>query len=186
MDWMPQAIRDGIVVILIISGPLVLAAAAIGLLVGILQAATQVQEQTIGSALKIVGVFALLIMGGFWMFKYLNNYTYRTLSTAFNLVPRQTRKVIPANSRLDDIYAPPGGKPKKLQVLEPEKLENDFLEAGVPAGAMLLGSPNLPGIPKTEKVRAAAPERPPQPAKPKPLGQGYQMLRGFPGAETEE
>lgn len=96
MDWMPQAVRDGIIVILVVSGPVVLVAAAIGLLVGILQAATQVQEQTIGSALKILGVFLLIIVSGYWMFGYINQYTKRTLQTAFTFVPHQTKKVLSA------------------------------------------------------------------------------------------
>ena len=101
---MPQAVRDGIIVVLIISGPLVLAAAFIGLLIGILQAATQVQEQTIGSALKIIGVFTLIIFAGFWMYQYLNQYTLRTFTTAFTVVPHRTQKVIPPGAKEDEDF----------------------------------------------------------------------------------
>ena len=100
MDWMPQAVRDGIIVVLVISGPLVMAAAFIGLVVGILQAATQVQEQTIGSALKIIGVFGIMIFAGFWMYQYLNQYTSRSLSAAFTSVTRQTQKARKENAFL--------------------------------------------------------------------------------------
>ncbi len=95
MDWMPQAIRDGIFTVLFISGPLVILAAAIGLVIGILQAATQVQEQTLGSAVKILGVFLALIVFGFYMFQYLKQYSSQTISRAFNLIPSLSSHPLP-------------------------------------------------------------------------------------------
>jgi flagellar biosynthesis protein FliQ len=87
MDWMPQAIREGIFTILLISGPLVILAAGLGLTIGILQAATQVQEQTLGSAVKIIGLFIAIIVFGFYMFSYMKNYTEKNIMRAFKMVP---------------------------------------------------------------------------------------------------
>jgi len=87
MDWMPQAIREGILTVIFISGPLVLLAASIGLTIGVIQAATQVQEQTLGSAAKILGIFLALIIFGFYIFQYLKNYAEQNISKAFTLVP---------------------------------------------------------------------------------------------------
>ena len=141
---MPNAIRDGIMVILIISGPLVLAAAFIGLIVGILQAATQVQEQTIGSALKIIGIFTLIIIGGFWMFQYLNQYTSKTISTAFTVVPHLSQKVIPRGGKEKRI----GKIPENIfEVEPPEKIESKIPEAGNVPGVPYLGRPNPPKLP---------------------------------------
>ena len=180
MDWMPQAIRDGIVVVLIISGPLVLAAAFIGLLVGILQAATQVQEQTIGSALKIIGVFAIIIFAGFWMYQYLNQYTARTLSSAFTFVPRQTQKVIPRHTsdkeneedKFNVQFEGESETGKPLKVIPPEKLEENLPKGGIPAGVPYLGAPEIPKSPPVSKLLPPTlPELPKQPAKPNlPLG----------------
>ncbi len=100
MDWMPQAIRDGIFTVLFISGPLVLLAAALGLVIGIIQAATQVQEQTLGSAVKILGVFLALIVFGFYMFQYLKQYTSQTISRAFNMVPGLSSHPLPPKKLL--------------------------------------------------------------------------------------
>ena len=164
MDWMPQAVRDGIIVVLIISGPLVLAAAAIGLVVGILQAATQVQEQTIGSALKIIGVFGLIILSGFWMFQYLNQYTTRTLSTAFTIIPHRTQKVVPANAKGDkDFKNQFEGQP--LRVEPPEKIETTFPEAGLPPGVPYVGKPSTPKIPPSAS-KLLPPENPTIPSQP--------------------
>ena len=101
MDWMPQAIREGIFTILFISGPLVVLAAALGLAVGILQAATQVQEQTLGSAVKVIGLFIALIIFGFYMFQYMSKYTTDSINKAFKLVPTLTAKVLPRRNFLE-------------------------------------------------------------------------------------
>lgn len=159
MNWMPQAIRDGIIVVLVISGPLVLAAAFIGLIIGVLQAATQVQEQTIGSAVKIIGVFALIIFAGFWMFQYLNQYTSKTLATAFTFVPRQTQKVIPRHISADEefgeiqteeINLEPFEKP--LSITPPEKIETKLPAGGIPGEIHYLGAPEPNKLPDVSKI----------------------------------
>ncbi len=101
MDWMPQAIREGIFTILFISGPLVILAAALGLAVGVLQAATQVQEQTLGSAVKVIGLFIALIIFGFYMFQYMSRYATDSINKAFKLVPTLTAKVLPRRNFLE-------------------------------------------------------------------------------------
>lgn len=79
-------LREGIMTILIVAGPIIIAAAAVGLLIGILQAATQIQDQTIPSALKLIGVMVLLIFLGVWMFSYLTRFTEKTIGKAFSMV----------------------------------------------------------------------------------------------------
>ena len=100
MDWMPQAIREGIFTIVFISGPLVVLAAVLGLSVGVVQAATQIQEQTLASAVKIIGLFLALIVFGFYMFQYLKQYATENISKAFSLVPRLGRYVKPRKNFL--------------------------------------------------------------------------------------
>lgn len=160
MNWLPEAVRDGIIVVLIVSGPLVLAAAAIGLVIGILQAATQVQEQTIGSALKIIGVFAIIIFAGFWMYQYLNQYTSRTLSTAFTFVPRQTQKVIPKNLKDEEINklfeekikAEPIELGKTLKVAPPEEIETKLPGGGIAPSIPTLGAPDIVRPPSISNI----------------------------------
>ena len=147
MDWMPNAVRDGIIVVLIISGPIVIVAALIGLIVGVLQAATQVQEQTIGSALKIIGVFLLIILVGFWMYQYLNNYTSRTISTAFSIVPRQSQKVLPPDKEEGFIKEEKVKTPAELKVLPPKEIESQTEQGVIPQGVPALGAPQIPKRP---------------------------------------
>lgn len=101
MEWMPQAIREGIFTILFISGPLVILAAGLGLSVGIIQAATQVQEQTLGSAVKIIGLFIAIIVFGFYMFGYLRNYATENINRAFRLVPQLGDYIMPRRNFLE-------------------------------------------------------------------------------------
>ena len=64
MEILLEYLAKGFLIMLSISMPCVLVAAGIGLIVGILQAVTQVQEQTIAAAPKILGVFLVIIIGG--------------------------------------------------------------------------------------------------------------------------
>lgn len=87
----------GFLIMLAISMPCVLVAAGIGLVVGILQAVTQVQEQTIAAAPKILGVFLVLVIGGLGFVKLLTNLVQEGMVLAFNTVPKADEFVLDAN-----------------------------------------------------------------------------------------
>ncbi|MGU8077171.1 EscS/YscS/HrcS family type III secretion system export apparatus protein [Burkholderia pyrrocinia] len=53
--------------VVLVSGPVVLAALVVGILVGIAQAVTQVQDQSIGYGIKIAVVLLVLVIFGGWM-----------------------------------------------------------------------------------------------------------------------
>ncbi|QAS50985.1 flagellar biosynthesis protein FliQ [Halobacillus litoralis] len=59
--------KEGIYTVLLISGPLLILALAVGLIVSIFQATTQIQEQTLAFIPKIVAVMIGLIVFGPWM-----------------------------------------------------------------------------------------------------------------------
>jgi flagellar biosynthetic protein FliQ len=54
--------RDGIVTFLKVAGPLMTVALAVGLVVSLLQALTQIQEQTLIYVPKILAVFAAMML----------------------------------------------------------------------------------------------------------------------------
>lgn len=58
---------EALLLILIMSGPPILFASIIGLFVAIFQAATQIQEQTLSFAVKLVAVMATVILMGNWL-----------------------------------------------------------------------------------------------------------------------
>ena len=67
--------REALLLTLILSAIPVLAAMAIGLLVSVFQAATQIQEQTLTFVPKIVVSFAALAIAGTWMLQQLISFT---------------------------------------------------------------------------------------------------------------
>ena len=73
MEVLLEYLAKGFMTMLAISMPCVLVAAVIGLIVGIIQAVTQVQEQTIAAAPKIFAVFLVIIIGGMGFIKLLTN-----------------------------------------------------------------------------------------------------------------
>lgn len=94
MEYLMEYMARGFVVMLIISMPCVLVAALIGLIIGILQAVTQVQEQTIAAAPKILAVFLVIIIGGLGYVKILSNFTSEGMSVAFNVIPKNDTYVL--------------------------------------------------------------------------------------------
>ena len=56
--------EQALLLVLALSAPAVLTALVVGLLVSVLQAATQIQEQTLAAAFKIVAVFMVVLMTG--------------------------------------------------------------------------------------------------------------------------
>jgi type III secretion protein S len=62
-----QSSYQALIMILIISGPPIIVASVLGLFVAIIQAATQIQEQTFSFAIKLVAVIATIMMMGGWI-----------------------------------------------------------------------------------------------------------------------
>lgn len=67
--------RHALEVTLLLSMPVLLAALAIGLVVGIFQAATQINEATLSFIPKLVGIALVLMMLGSWMLQVITGYT---------------------------------------------------------------------------------------------------------------
>ena len=97
MEMLVEYLAKGFMTMLSISMPCVLVAAAIGLIVGIIQAVTQVQEQTISAAPKIFAVFLVIIIGGLGFIKLLTNLFQEGAALAFNGVSKSENYVLPAN-----------------------------------------------------------------------------------------
>ena len=95
MEPLMEYMARGFVIMLLISMPCVLVAALIGLVVGILQAVTQVQEQTIAAAPKILAVFLVIVIGGYGFVSLLTNFTTEGFSLAFNVLPKSDSYVLP-------------------------------------------------------------------------------------------
>lgn len=97
MEVLIEYLAKGFLLMLTISMPCVLVAAGIGLVVGILQAVTQVQEQTIAAAPKILGVFLVIVIGGIGFINLLKGFVMDGMSIAFNLISKNDSYVLPAD-----------------------------------------------------------------------------------------
>jgi flagellar biosynthesis protein FliQ len=71
-------------VTLLLSAPLLLVALAVGLLVGVFQAATQINEMTLSFIPKLAAMATTIVIAGPWMLKIIVSYT-REL---FESIPR--------------------------------------------------------------------------------------------------
>ena len=60
-------VQQAILLTVLVSAPPIVAALAVGLVLAVFQALTQIQEQTIQMAAKIVAVFGAILMFGYWM-----------------------------------------------------------------------------------------------------------------------
>lgn len=64
-----------ITVVIMASGPLLLVALVVGLVVSIFQATTQIQEQTLSFVPKIIAVLLAIVFFGPWMLTKVVTYT---------------------------------------------------------------------------------------------------------------
>ncbi|HRP35845.1 MAG TPA: flagellar biosynthesis protein FliQ [Gammaproteobacteria bacterium] len=73
--------RNALAVTVMLAAPMLVVALALGLFIGMIQAATQVQEMTLSFIPKLLGLVAVLAIGGHWMLGLIVDYT-RELITA--------------------------------------------------------------------------------------------------------
>ena len=67
MEYFVAVAKQTLFLALVLTGPPVLTAMLIGLVISILQATTQIQEQTLTFVPKLVGIVATLVIAGPWM-----------------------------------------------------------------------------------------------------------------------
>jgi flagellar biosynthetic protein FliQ len=71
---------------LMLSAPLLLTALAVGVLVGVFQAATQINEQTLSFIPKLLATAAVLVFTGPWMLRLLTEFTRRLFESIPSLI----------------------------------------------------------------------------------------------------
>ena len=73
-DLITEAFREGVWVVVKISGPMLLLSMLVGVLLALFQAVTQIHEQTLSFLFKVVIVGTVLLIGGGWMMQNLLDY----------------------------------------------------------------------------------------------------------------
>jgi flagellar biosynthesis protein FliQ len=77
----PQSVitlgQQALYVMLMLAAPMLLAALAVGLIVSVLQAATQINEMTLSFIPKLLATVAVLVIAGPWMITFYVDFVRR-------------------------------------------------------------------------------------------------------------
>lgn len=85
-DWALDLLRSLLIVLAQVAGPALFAALVVGVAVGIMQTATQVNEASVSFVTKLVGVGVALLVGGPSVLSTLVDYTVRSISSIAEVV----------------------------------------------------------------------------------------------------
>ncbi len=67
-------LRAGVMIAVKLSAPILLLSMGIGILISIIQAATQIHEQTLTFVPKLLVIVVVLLMAGSWMLQVMQQY----------------------------------------------------------------------------------------------------------------
>lgn len=73
-SYVMEVFRQGVILVLQLAGPILLASIVVGLIIAIFQAATQIHEQTLTFAPKLLVVGIILLLGGSYMINVLTDF----------------------------------------------------------------------------------------------------------------
>jgi flagellar biosynthetic protein FliQ len=82
-----ELILNALIAWMKMAGPMLLAALVVGVVIGVLQAATQINEASVSFLTKLVAMGLILIVLGSWSARQLVDYTSRTIASIAD-VPR--------------------------------------------------------------------------------------------------
>lgn len=79
-------VQKGMMVTMMVSAPMLIAALVAGLIVSIFQAATQINESTLSFIPKLVAIFGVLLVAGPWMLSTMVDYMRELITSIPQLV----------------------------------------------------------------------------------------------------
>lgn len=83
LDWYRQMLWTAVLV----GGPVILAGVVIGLIVAVLQAATQINDSAVAFAPKAVATILVMVIAGPWMLNQLVEFTRKAFEAIAHLHP---------------------------------------------------------------------------------------------------
>ncbi|MFH1541655.1 MAG: flagellar biosynthesis protein FliQ [bacterium] len=86
-DFAVQVLYQGITTVLMISLPIVGVGLAVGFMISLFQAVTQIQEQTLTFVPKVIAVLLMLAATSPWIFSVMVDFT----ATLWNTIPSMAR-----------------------------------------------------------------------------------------------
>jgi flagellar biosynthesis protein FliQ len=76
MHQLNSILQQALLLVLVVSAPPVLMSLVVGFLISVFQATTQIQEQTLSFAPKVIAVFGVLALAGPWIGSQLVRFTF--------------------------------------------------------------------------------------------------------------
>lgn len=83
VDLVLRVVREGLLLVLLVSAPSLLASLLVGLVVGAVQSATQIQDPSVALVPKVLAVAAVLLVSG----PLLGGHVVRFAQAVFALIP---------------------------------------------------------------------------------------------------
>jgi flagellar biosynthetic protein FliQ len=68
-------VREALFVTLKLSAPILITALVVGLIIGIIQTTTSIQEPTIAFVPKLIAIFVVIVVFASWMVRVMTEYT---------------------------------------------------------------------------------------------------------------
>ena len=87
-DFTMEVCTRALFLIMLLSAPMLLSALAVGLVISIIQATTQIQEQTLSSVPKMAVTFITLILCGPWCMDMIGTYARELFTAIAELGPK--------------------------------------------------------------------------------------------------
>lgn len=78
--------QQGLYMLMLVAAPILLVVLVVGVVISVIQAATQINEATLSFVPKVVAAVLTLAVAGPWMMTTLVEYIQRTLQTIPNVV----------------------------------------------------------------------------------------------------
>jgi flagellar biosynthetic protein FliQ len=78
--------QQALYITVLLSAPLLITALAVGLVISVLQAATQINEMTLSFLPKLLAMFLVLVAAGPWMLALIVDYLQRVLTSIGTVV----------------------------------------------------------------------------------------------------
>ncbi len=85
-EFVINLVQNAVFMLIVVSAPIMAVALLVGLLVSVLQAATQINEMTLTFIPKLLAMFVVLVVAGPWMINTLMDYTIRLFTSIPNAV----------------------------------------------------------------------------------------------------
>ena len=85
-EFVINLVQGALSMLIVVSAPIMGVALLVGLLVSVLQAATQINEMTLTFIPKLLAMFVVLVVAGPWMVSTLMDYTIRLFTSIPNAV----------------------------------------------------------------------------------------------------